>query len=118
MARIDAGRAVRRFCLECQGESAAAVRRCADIGCALWPWRLPPEQPAPEPPSPTEKASRRVALLRAVRRQCMACAGHRKEVRLCGAGACPLRPLRFGVTPATYQAVRARFFAPRKLTLF
>lgn len=38
--RVDAWRSVRRFCLECQGESAPAVLACADRQCALRPWRL------------------------------------------------------------------------------
>lgn len=63
--------AVRRFCLVCQGDAPSAVRACADTACSLWPWRLPEAPKGPE-------AAR--AVLRAVRRQCLACAGSRAEV--------------------------------------
>lgn len=152
MAKPDAIRAVRRFCLECQGDSSPAVRACADGECPLHPWRLPAETSAlPQsgaaaaPAAPAadagsspqvlsqaareEEAVRKAALaqerqrrqraaLRAVRRQCLVCAGDRREARSCAAKECPLWPLRFGVMPETYKAVRARFFAPKKLTLF
>lgn len=186
--RVDALRSIRRFCLECQGESAAAVRQCTDSHCALWAWRLPEapaavlaevlaavpgHAPAPLPeaaasasgvktpggeaagpraaafpllmaaqqPSGAEeqtvagekpqgdedgpqrdprvrKALARRAL-RAIRRHCLNCAGHRCDVRACAAREdCLLWSLRFGVRPETYKAVRQRFFAPKKLTLF
>lgn len=117
MARIDAVRAIRRFCLACQGQSTAGVRACADDACALWACRLPPEPPAGDAPPPEETAARRRAMARAARRQCMACAGHRVEIRACDAGECPLWPWRFGVRLDTYRAVRTRFFAPRRLSL-
>lgn len=33
-------RAIRRFCLECQGGAAREVRRCPDLDCALRIWRM------------------------------------------------------------------------------
>ena len=109
MARVIPWRAVRRFCLDCQGESAPAVRACTDSHCALWEWRLPEGEP---------KEFGRL-VLRAVRRHCLHCAGDRREVRACPAReACPLWSLRFGVRPETYKAVRQRFFAPKSLSLF
>lgn len=50
MARLTISCIVRRFCLDCQGNSSKAVRECADTACALWEHRLPPqgaESPAP-----------------------------------------------------------------------
>ena len=135
MARVDVLRSVRRFCLECQGESAPAVRACADGQCALWQWRLP-EPPAElltteaAPAASEEDAAAHAAreallrkrlirqALRAVRRHCLNCAGDRREVRACAAREdCALWSLRFGVRPETYKAVRQRFFAPKKLSL-
>ena len=31
---------IRSFCLACQGDNAAEVRRCTSPGCALWPYRM------------------------------------------------------------------------------
>ena len=63
-----------------------------------------------------EQAAREA--LRAIRRQCMGCAGDRAEVRACAAReACALWHCRFGVRPQTYKAVRRRFFAPKPLRL-
>ena len=99
--------AARRFCLDCQGASPKAVRRCADAACPLWDWRLPPVA-----------AGSARGILRAIRRQCLACAGSRGEVRACAAREdCPLWSYRFGVRPRTYRLVRRRFFAPRELDL-
>lgn len=107
--------AARRFCLDCQGASPEAVRRCADAACPLWDWRLPPGAPVSE--EGTAGAAPR-AILRAIRRQCLACAGSRGEVRACAAREdCPLWSYRFGVRPRTYKLVRRRFFAPRELDL-
>lgn len=135
MARVSVLRSLRRFCLECQGESAPAVRACTDTQCALWLWRLP-EAPTEVPElaalpeladlaglaeSADEAAVRKVLArhaLRAIRRHCLNCAGDRREVRACAAREeCVLWSLRFGVRPETYKAVRQRFFAPKKLSL-
>ena len=132
--KVDVFRACRRYCLDCQGGSTSGVRRCADAACALWDWRLPPEnrpehenglvakgalargKRPPFAPSPERRAMRR-RLLRAMRRQCLACAGHRRDVRQCSATDCHLWLLRFGVMPETRRAVNARFFAPKRLSL-
>lgn len=108
---------IRRFCLECQGESPKAVRECPDRDCPLWAWRMAAAQPGAQAAWSEADAPRRA--LRDVRRQCMACAGGRAEVRQCAAReACPLWSWRFGVRPQTYRNVRQRFFAPRMLKLF
>lgn len=107
--------AIRQFCLECQGASAKAVRACADRHCPLWDWRLAslPDEPCPVP---EDEAGRQA--LRAIRRQCMLCAGDRGEVRACAAReVCVLWRYRFGVRPQTYKLVRRRFFAPKPLSL-
>lgn len=107
--------AIRQFCLECQGASAKAVRACTDEECPLWVWRLA-TLAGEECPAPAEEAARQA--LRAIRRQCMGCAGDRVEVRACAArDACALWHCRFGVRPQTYKAVRRRFFAPKPLRL-
>ena len=109
--------AARRFCLDCQGASPGAVRSCADGDCPLWPWRLPRSGPTEGTDTDAGAAGSR-AVLRAIRRQCLACAGSRGEVRACAArDDCPLWSYRFGVRPRTYRQVRRRFFAPRELDL-
>lgn len=40
MSHAKTIRAIRRFCLDCQGGVAREVRLCPDIGCDLYPWRL------------------------------------------------------------------------------
>ncbi|HJA79435.1 MAG TPA: hypothetical protein H9784_07720 [Candidatus Desulfovibrio intestinavium] len=107
---------IRHFCLECQGGSPKGVRECPDTACPLWPWRMAAAQPGAEALWRGPDAARRA--LREIRRQCLACAGGRREVRQCAAReACPLWRWRFGVRPRTYRAVRQRFFAPKPLSL-
>jgi hypothetical protein len=102
-------KAVRRFCLQCQGEVSHFVRECLDGACALRFFRLP------DAPAVHEEAGR---ALRAVRRHCLVCAGDRKEARACQAEEnCPLWPYRFGVLPSTYQRVTGRRTNPRELWL-
>ena len=106
---------IRQFCLECQGTSAKAVRACGDEDCPLWAWRLA-VLAGESCPAPAEEAA--LQALRAIRRQCMGCAGDRAEVRACAAReSCALWHCRFGVRPQTYKAVRRRFFAPKLLRL-
>ncbi len=114
MAKPQVLRLVRRFCLECQGNASQEIRRCQDTQCALWPWRLGHSYDTGE-----TSAMAQHKALRCVRRHCLQCAGHRKDVRSCAEREkCPLWSLRFGVFPHTYNTVRRRFFAPRKLSLF
>jgi hypothetical protein len=40
LERISRGDAVRAKCLDCMGSSPAEVRRCGDVTCALWPFRM------------------------------------------------------------------------------
>jgi len=48
LSRVSRGDAIRAKCIDCCGGSAAEVRRCGFIDCALWvfrmgtdPWRAP-----------------------------------------------------------------------------
>ncbi len=102
-------RAVRRFCLDCQGSQPSLVRGCGEDDCPLHPWRLP------DAAALHEVYGR---AIRAVRRHCLACAGDRREVRTCDAKeSCPLWDYRFGVQPATYRRVSIRVRAPKALFL-
>lgn len=40
MSYVRIVRAIRRFCLECQGGAAREVRACPDVACALSMWRM------------------------------------------------------------------------------
>ncbi len=117
MARpSDEERAVRRFCLECQGGSAPAVKACSDAACLLFSVRMC-TAPAPQDSQPPRQSPPQ--LLRLVRGYCMACAGTRREVRACDARSCPLWSYRFGVLPATFKRVVARRRLRKQiLTLF
>lgn len=118
MSRAAVMRALRRFCLECQGGSSDAVRHCEDTRCALWAWRIPDAAEATGEDGSAGGCGTRPAL-RAIRRHCLICAGGRGDVRACSAReGCTLWSFRFGVTPGTYRAVRARLSAPKRLSLF
>lgn len=105
-----AARALRRFCLDCQGGHVPSVAACADAACLLYPLRrygLSPD--IPEEALPAGQAARQDAPIRVIRRFCLSCAGGRQDVRQCDAReACPLWSFRFGVTPATFKRVLAR----------
>lgn len=102
-------KALRHFCLQCQGEHPSFVRDCADTACPLHAFRLPESQAV-------DPAAGRV--VRAMRRQCLLCAGDRQEARACAAGdSCALWPYRFGVLPATYKRVTDRIKSPKTLWL-
>ena len=94
-----AARALRRFCLECQGNHPPSVAACDDTDCRLHPFRQCTVTPLPEDARP----------LRGIRRQCLLCADSRAEVRRCDAkDTCPLWSYRFGVLPATFRRVAGR----------
>lgn len=115
-------RALRRFCLECQGGHAPSVVACKDVDCFFYALRSPCEK-AETPTSDAapvrceepcaifsqEGACFTERPIRVIRRFCMACGGSRADVRTCDAGdACPLWSYRFGVLPATFKRVLAR----------
>jgi hypothetical protein len=78
---------------------------------------MPPKASAPcGGVQPFSQKSRQA--LRAIRRQCLLCAGCRADVRQCRAKEeCLLWSYRFGVRPEKYKAVRRRFFSPKLLPL-
>lgn len=114
-------RALRRFCLECQGGHLPSVTACRDVDCLLYALRCHDET-AGEPESGDANARCGAALIppakgacsaespvRAIRRFCMACGGNRADVRTCDTKeTCPLWSYRFGVLPSTFKRVLAR----------
>ena len=109
-----ASKAIRRFCLDCQGGHVPSVRACADVSCVLYPLRHgdEAEDDREEGESPGEDAPAQPETDRPVRRIrlfCLGCAGSRQDVRVCDAGQdCALWSFRFGVSPATFKRVVAR----------
>ncbi len=118
MAQPNVLRQIRRFCMQCQGNSSAEVRNCKDDACILWLWREAYTQN--EQDSLLEQSDNKQRLaLRQVRRHCLTCAEHRTDVRACTAKEdCPLWSLRFGVYPTTYRRVKERCTRPKMLNLF
>ena len=112
-------KAIRRFCLDCQGGYAPSVQACADDACVLHPLRhgriAVDQEGCPQCALP---GLDQTALLehtddcrpvRLIRLFCLACAGNRREVRTCDAKeVCALWSFRFGVLPATFKRVVAR----------
>jgi hypothetical protein len=98
-----ASRALRRFCLDCQGGHVPSVSACKDTSCLLFPYR---RRDVSEGAAENDFAS---PALRVIRRFCLDCAGNRREVRECDAREnCSLWSYRFGVQPATFKRVIAR----------
>ncbi len=138
MARPDILRQIRRFCLDCQGNSSPEIQQCRDTECHLWPLRLGKvkshaatatlstahgENIDPKTLDTIGEGIHSVLFekkpLRVVRSHCLACAGHRSDVRACTAKEqCPLWSLRFGVYPSTYKRVKARLAQGKRLSLF
>ena len=114
-----ARKAIRRFCLDCQGGYSPSVRACADVVCVLHPLRQgsvgadQEEHPQCALPGLPQTLSPEFAdgsrPERVIRLFCLACAGNRQEVRSCDAKeTCALWSFRFGVSPATFKRVVAR----------
>lgn len=128
-------RALRRFCLECQGGHPPSVAACRDVDCLLYALRRQPGTPAGEDAAPGDADQDRAETgsggaaaapgcdaaapagseggpgrpVRVIRRFCLLCGGSRAEVRACDArDSCPLWSYRFGVLPATFKRVLAR----------
>ncbi|MFV0350214.1 MAG: hypothetical protein ACK5JO_16700 [Halodesulfovibrio sp.] len=140
-------KAIRRFCMACQGGSSRQVAACEDADCALHPYRSgeqierpeqaeqigqadlagkagqpeQPEQPEQiEQPEQAELAEQAPCPpSRTIRRFCMACCANlRAEVRACAAREdCALWSYRFGCTPETWRRVKNRRSSPRPLLL-
>ena len=115
-----ASKAIRRFCLDCQGGHVPSVRTCADAACVLYPLRHGDE--AEEERERTATCEGAAASgggaparpeagrpVRRIRLYCLGCAGSRQDVRACDAGQdCALWSFRFGVSPATFKRVVVR----------
>ncbi len=113
---LKARRAIRSFCVSCQGGAAAYVEGCKDSVCRLYLFRLYHANARPEWEAAPEALPERP--LRAIRRHCMICADGRADVRACAARAdCPLWSFRFGVKPETYRKIMDRFYKPKTLLL-
>ena len=112
-------KAIRRFCLDCQGGLSRSVRDCADDICALYPWRLPQDATEAAPLAPELQPDPDWSLrpMRCSRRYCITCAGDKDEARRCTAEDCTLWPYRFGVAPATHRRVLQRLRSPTELWL-
>lgn len=98
-------KAIRTFCIECQGESFQAVTECTDTACAFYPYRHG---------AALEKG--RHSPVRACRAycsdNCLAGAGH-EAVKDCGGdtallGPCPVFPFRMGTNPNVTAETRAK----------
>ncbi len=112
MAQPNVIKQIRRFCMQCQGNSSADILGCKDVQCVLWPWRLMYN-------TAQDTAIAQKEALRHVRKHCLQCAEDKTEVRHCTArDDCPLWSLRFGVYPATYRRVKERCTQAKRLSLF
>ena len=103
-----ASRALRRFCLECQGRHPPSVSACNDASCLFHPLRRV-SPGADETAAPAAGDAAPGKTLRVIRLFCLGCAGGRKDVRECDAKEnCALWSFRFGVLPSTFKRVVAR----------
>lgn len=125
MSELTVIRAIRRFCVACQGGFAQSVRDCLDGECALYSLRMSIQRTHKEDTTVRDSGELETLLdglgrrpVRAVRSYCLACAGGRQDLRACRAGkSCALWPFRFGVFPQTFKRVYKRRHGPRTLTL-
>lgn len=96
-------KAIRTFCIECQGESFQAVTECADAACPFYPYRhgTPPEGARHQP-------------MKAIKQYCLnncQCGAGRQDVVECQGdkavlGPCPVFPFRLGVNPNISDATK------------
>ena len=131
MSLAGVNRAVRRFCLDCQGGSAASVVSCLDAECLFYPERDAKSEPEGDEgclkagaviesdtgpgPRAVRASSTPRRPLRLIRGYCLGCAGSRREVRECEAkDDCPLWSYRFGVKPSTFKRVSSRLKKERQ----
>ncbi|MFA9393305.1 MAG: restriction endonuclease [Halodesulfovibrio sp.] len=108
MAKVSPQKAIRRFCLTCQGGSSKRVEGCKDGTCLFFNHRL---GNGPETPQRS--------TVQQIRQYCLMCSdNNRNEVRSCSAREdCDLWSFRFGCTPKTWTRVKRRVNQPRKLLL-
>ncbi len=118
MANPNVLRQIRRFCMQCQGNSSSEVNACTDALCILWSWRQS-NNINNDLQKPLAVGTTHRLALRSVRRHCLHCAENTSDVRACTAkNECPLWSLRFGVYPTTYKRVIKRLSQPKRLSLF
>ena len=106
-------RAVRWYCLECCGDSAAEVRQCVSKSCPLWPVRMGTRPsvesliavadqmilPFEDPATGAMVAQR--STIQRVKRRCLDCSDFSKPgVASCAFLSCPLHAYRKGHNPA------------------
>ncbi|MFV0420920.1 restriction endonuclease [Oleidesulfovibrio sp.] len=108
MAKVKPIKAIRRFCVACQGGSSGMVRGCEDASCILYPFRNGEE------PEDAERS-----CVQTIRRHCFECSGgERAEIRRCAAREdCALWSFRFGCSPETWHRVRNRKKGAKALLL-
>lgn len=85
MSRLAPLKSIRKYCLECMGDSPGLVRDCIDKDCSLHLYR-----------HGNNPSSGRV--LKAIRNQCLNCAETKTEIRNCNSD-CYLKPYRMGTNP-------------------
>ena len=105
MKQVSPLKAIRSFCVACQGESPIAVTECTDLHCPFHPYRhgTPPKGKRHQP----MKAVKLYCL-----DNCQAGAG-REEVAICQGdtallGPCLVFPFRLGVNPNISEATREK----------
>ena len=99
-------KAIRAFCVECQGDSSPAVATCADTVCPFFAYRLGKALPAGKH-KPTS------TIKQYCYQQCQAGVGGREEVKGCQGNeiACPVFPFRTGRNPNVGEAKRKKLRA-------
>ncbi len=110
MRKVSALEAIRRFCVQCEGDSPTSVTECLYKACPFYAYRMGVALPAGKH-----------RPLKAIRTYCLEeCqAGNQGQVEGCqgdtaAAGPCPAFPFRFGkspnITPETREKRRAAYF--------
>ena len=108
MAKTSPNKAIRKFCIACQGGSSKRVEECEDGTCLFFNYRNGTE------PEETLRSN-----VQQIRQYCLMCSDNdRSEVRSCSARTdCALWSFRFGCTPKTWTRVKQRVNQPKKLLL-
>ena len=89
-------KAVRTFCVECQGDSFPAVTECRDLACPFYAYRhgTPPEGQPHKPLRGIKTYCSNFCLPDGGRDAVLACQGDKAL-----SGPCPVFPFRLGVNP-------------------
>ena len=98
-------KAIRVFCIECQGDSFHAVVECRDTACQFYAYRKG-APPARQPHKPMK------AIKTHCFDNCQAGTGYQEVLHCRGdtafAGSCPVFPFRLGVNPNVTPATREK----------